>query len=105
MTFVIGIQSDFYNIVAADTRVTNLFGTCYQDGEHKIINCNLGLVSGSGWVAILNGVKEKLLSAVITNTDQVTNIIRGEFRRIGKLPYPTNFIASDLPPKNWTSTG
>lgn len=100
MTFVIGLQSEFYNIIASDTRISFLCGLRHRDGDHKTIKCELGLVSGSGWVTILEGVKKKLLSTTITKTDQITSIIQSVVRSRPKINYPTNFLVSYMTSKD-----
>jgi hypothetical protein len=64
MTLLIGANLQDYVLVAADTRASwhdPLHGYCYEDGDHKIVACPLGLVTGSGYVGALNAVKRTLM--------------------------------------------
>jgi hypothetical protein len=78
MTLLIGANLKHYTIVAADTRTSWSqlpFGRMYRDGDHKIIMCDLGLITGSGYTDALELVKKELLTKVIFHTDEFIEII------------------------------
>jgi hypothetical protein len=79
MTLLIGANLQTYVIVVSDTRASwqdPIKGFCFKDGDHKIVSCGLGVVTGSGYVSALNAVKEKLMATEITHTHQIINIIK-----------------------------
>jgi len=65
--------------MVADTRASwqdPINGHRFEDGDHKIVSCGLGLITGSGYVSALNAVKAELMVTEITHTDQVIDIIK-----------------------------
>jgi hypothetical protein len=79
MTLLIGANLDHYTIVAADTRTSwtdPSLGECHRDGDHKIVWCSLGIITGSGYINALDTVKNELLTKEISHTDQVLQIIK-----------------------------
>lgn len=79
MTLLIGANLQTYVIMFADTRASwqdPIKGYCFNDGDHKIVSCGLGLITGSGFVSALSAVKAELMASQIKHTDQVIDIIK-----------------------------
>ena len=78
MTLLIGANLKHYAIIAADTRTSwhhPFFGNGWNDQDHKIVMCSLGLITGSGYVGALNPVKKELIKTEIRHTDELLRII------------------------------
>lgn len=78
MTLIIGANLNNYVLVAADTRTSwnhPIFGESFKDHDHKIVNCKIGLVTGSGYTRALNSVKEELLRREINHTNEIEEIV------------------------------
>jgi hypothetical protein len=78
MTLLIGTYLTHYTIIAADTRTSwnhPILGKYHKDGDHKIVMCSFGLVTGSGYVDALESVKKELLTREILHTNDVLQII------------------------------
>ena len=78
MTLIIGANLNHYTILATDTRTSwshPLLGKCHRDQDHKLVMCNMGLITGAGYVNALNPVKEELLKKEISHTDEILEII------------------------------
>ena len=86
MTIAFGINLDSYAILAADTRTTwDIFGVPYYDDESsKVQSTTIGLITGAGFLPLLEAVKKKLAQETITDTDRLLCIIQEETSRIGK---------------------
>lgn len=80
MTIAIGINLGSYAILAADTRTTYyLFGTPFHDdNSSKIQKTTMGLITGAGFSALLDGVKKRLVTEQVGNTETVLRIIKEE---------------------------
>lgn len=79
VTILAGIKFKDYIMIAADTRATIQhphFGEKFIDGDHKIVNCNLGLVTGSGYVNAIDVVKSELIKREVKHTDEIVNMIK-----------------------------
>ena len=84
MTIIICANLKYYSLILADTRaswIEPIKGFCYEDKDHKIVNCSIGLVTGSGNADYLKSVKNKLLNTKIQNTDQIIEIINNECKK------------------------
>jgi hypothetical protein len=78
MTLIIGATLNNYVLVAADTRVSwkhPISGESFKDHDHKIVNCKIGLVTGSGYTKALDSVKEELLRREINHTGEIEEIV------------------------------
>ena len=78
MTLIIGANLNNYVLVAADTRVAwkhPISGEAFKDHDHKIVNCKIGLVTGSGYTEALDSVKEELLRREINHTGEIEEIV------------------------------
>ena len=86
MTIAFGINLDSYAILAADTRTTcDIFGIPYHDDESsKVQSTTIGLITGAGFLPLLDAVKRKLAQETITNTNRLLSIIQEETSRIRK---------------------
>lgn len=80
MTIAIGINLGSYAILAADTRTTyHRFGMpFYDDNSSKVQKTMMGLITGAGFLPLLDSVKRKLATEQITNTERVLSIITEE---------------------------
>lgn len=78
MTIAVGINLGLYAILAADTRTTyHRFGMpFYDDNSSKVQKTTMGLITGAGFCALLDGVKKKLATEQITDTERVLQIIK-----------------------------
>jgi hypothetical protein len=85
MTIAIGINLGLYAILAADTRTTGyLFGVPhhYDDDSSKVQKTTMGLITGAGFLPLLERVKQELAAEEITNTERVLSIIKEQSERI-----------------------
>jgi len=81
MTLLIGANLDLYTIVWADTRTTSYYpviGPIHQDGDHKIIVSNAGLLTGSGNKDVLDFVKQEFLSKDFLHTNDILDFMKKE---------------------------
>ena len=78
MTIAIGINAGLYAILAADTRVTYFSSNSsfYDDDKSKIQKTSMGLITGAGFVQLLDLVNSRLAIEAITNTDTTLAIIK-----------------------------
>jgi hypothetical protein len=83
MTIAIGINLGSYAVLAADTRTTyHRFGMpFYDDNSTKVQKTTMGLITGAGFLPLLDSVKRKLATEQITNTERVLSIIKEESER------------------------
>ena len=83
MTIAIGINLGSYAILAADTRTTyHRFGMpFYDDNSSKVQKTMMGLITGAGFLPLLDSVKRKLATEQITNTERVLSIITEERKK------------------------
>lgn len=84
MTIAFGIDLNSYAILAADTRTTyDVFGTPYYDDESpKVQSTTMGLITGAGFLPLLDAVKGRLAHETITHTSRLLSIILEETSRI-----------------------
>lgn len=80
MTIAIGINLGLYAILAADTRTTYYVSGIpfHDDNSAKVQKTTMGLITGAGFYPLLDGVKKKLATEQVTNTERVLPIIKGE---------------------------
>lgn len=85
MTLLVALNLGELAIIAADKKeVLIKDGNIYplNESAEKIIDTGIGLITGSGYVTLLDRVKEKVSSNPISNTDQILSIIIGEREEI-----------------------
>lgn len=77
MTIALGIHLGTYAMLAADTRITYpTYLWLHDDAARKIQKTTLGLITGAGYVPLLDQVKRKLATESPTNTNDILAIIR-----------------------------
>jgi hypothetical protein len=71
MTAILGMNLGDYLILSSDTRATleTPFGKHYEDGDQKLLKTSCGLVTGAGYVPLLEAVKKKMNAKDISHTD------------------------------------
>lgn len=84
MTIAIGINLGLYAIFAAVTRTTyyRLGMPFFNDNSLKIQRTTMGLITGAGFCALLDSVKDKLANEEVTSTERVLGIIDEETESI-----------------------
>lgn len=81
MTLMVGLHLSDYVIIASDKKeVTELNGIVVPLSEdvNKLINTNMGLITGAGFADLLNSVKKRISLNQICHTDEILNIIKSE---------------------------
>lgn len=85
MTIAMGINFGKYVLLAADTRVTRHdwdgHVIDFHDDSIKIQKTDSGLITGAGFVELLDSVKYALSKQTITSTNQIIRTIREETNR------------------------
>ena len=83
MTIAIGVNLGSYAILAADTRTTyyRLGMPFCDDNSSKVQKTTMGLITGAGFLPLLDGVKRMLVTEQVTNTERVLSIINEESER------------------------
>jgi hypothetical protein len=78
LTIAIGINAGLYAILAADTRVTYFSpkSSFYDDNKSKVHKTSTGLITGAGFVPLLDLVNSRLAIETITNTNTILSIIK-----------------------------
>lgn len=88
MTLIIGMHLSDYVIIASDKKevaVLNGIVIPLHEDANKIINTDMGLVTGSGFVDLLNRVKNRIALNQICHTDEILNIIKTEREAIAQI--------------------
>ena len=81
MTFLVTIHAIDYALIAADKMEVAQVGADIipvRMDVDKIIDTGIGLMTGSGYVTLLDAVKKAVSNAEITHTDQILRIILHE---------------------------
>lgn len=85
MTLLATIHLDDYAIIASDkkevVKINGLIVPSHEEAE-KIVITDIGLITGSGYVELLNAVKKRVSSEEINHTDKIMEIIKGERDKI-----------------------
>lgn len=85
MTLLASIHLDDYAIIASDkkevVKLNGLIVPVHEEAE-KIVITDIGLITGSGYVDLLDAVKKRVASEGINHTDKIMEIIKGERDRI-----------------------
>jgi hypothetical protein len=99
MTLLTTIHLGDYAIIASDRKEVFKFnGTVIPRHENadKLIETGIGLITGSGYVALLNAVKERVAVEDITHTDQILNIITSERWQIRHSPLYSEYQKNEF---------
>lgn len=89
MTIAIGLHLGSYIMLAADTRVTwHAFGMdiSHRDDSEKIRRTNVGIITGAGWVDLLDSVKSRMANEHLVSTNDLIRTIREERARLAPPP-------------------
>jgi len=81
MTLVIGMHLSEFVLLAADTRTTRGYPgevVDVDDDTCKILKTPIGLITGAGYVTLLDAVKERLMDEPIDRTEDIEGIIAEE---------------------------
>ena len=79
MTICIAVHFGEFIALAADTRTSLGRPTIsFKDGTEKIHETAIGLVTGSGWVELLDPVRKRLLNETLTHSNKILEIIKDE---------------------------
>ena len=87
MTLIAGMHLGEYVIVASDKKeVAQVNGIVVplHEEANKIINTDMGLVTGSGYADLLTRVKNRIALNQICHTDEILNIIKKEREAIAQ---------------------
>lgn len=79
MTFLATIHAKEYALIAADKMEVAKIGpgfVCVRTNVDKITDTGIGLMTGSGYVSLLDEVKSAVSKSQITHTNQILTIIR-----------------------------
>lgn len=98
MTLLIGANFGSYGIIAADKKEVD-----FSDGEiisshenaSKIVETGIGLMTGSGYVSLLDNVKSGVASSSIVHTDDILSIITRE-RDLAKIELSSYALGQEL---------
>jgi len=86
MTLIAGCNLGPYAVIAADTRESYYVGYSklhHRDGKEKIQRTPLGVITGSGYIPLLDAVKKRIAEIdAIGNTDDIVRIIKEERARL-----------------------
>ncbi len=80
MTAILGMNLGAYLILSSDTRATleTPFGKHFKDGDQKLLKTSCGLVTGAGYVSLLEAVKQRMNATDVCRTDQFLEIAKSE---------------------------
>lgn len=108
MTFLAAIHAKEYALIAADKMEVAKIGSgfvCVRTDADKIIDTGIGLMTGSGYVSLLDEVKSAVSESEITHSDQILTIIKDRRLRILHNPcLPENHKSDFLNNTGWLFT-
>jgi hypothetical protein len=108
VTFLATIHAKDYALIAADKMEVAKVGSgfvCVRTDVDKIIDTGIGLMTGSGYVTLLDEVKSAVSESEITHTDQILTIIKDKRLRILSNPcLPENQKSDFLNNTGWLFT-
>lgn len=90
MTFLATINAKEYVLIAADRmEVANIgsISICVSKDVTKIVYTGIGLMTGTGYVKLLDKVKTEASKTDITHTDQILTIMKDNCSMIRKDPF------------------
>jgi hypothetical protein len=99
MTILVAMNLGEIAIVAADKKEVAIFdGAIFPLNENaeKIIDTGIGLMTGSGYVSLLDKVKLSTSESIIQSTDDIVNIILQERSAISDEPNLTEAQKNEL---------
>lgn len=81
MTLLVGMNIGDYGIIAADKKEVvvsqGIIAAC-RDDVNKIVQTDMGLITGSGYAPLLNKVKQEVARTRINHTDQLIGIMQAQ---------------------------
>jgi len=108
VTFLATIHAKEYAIIAADKMEVAIIGSGFvpvRRDVDKIIYTGIGLMTGSGYVTLLDEVKTAVSGTDITHTDQILGIIKEKRLIIRSNPHlPENQKSDFLTNTGWLFT-
>ena len=94
MTLLVTIHLDDFAIIASDKKeVIKLKDVVISHHENakKIVGTGIGLITGSGYLGLLNAVKQRVAEEEIIHTGQILEIIKNERELIKNTMRYTNY--------------
>lgn len=85
MTTLVAIHLGEIVIIAADKKEVFIQGDFVipiHESANKIIDSGIGLMTGSGYVSLLQEVKDKVSNCTIKNTDQILSLISAARKKV-----------------------
>lgn len=99
MTLLVTINLDDFAIIASDKKevikLNDVF-IPYHERAEKIVETGIGLITGSGYVGLLNSVKQRVAEEEITHTDQILEIIKNERKLIRNAIWYTDYQKNEF---------
>lgn len=99
MTLLVTINLDDFAIIASDKKEVIKLNDAfipYHERAEKIVETGIGLITGSGYVGLLNSVKQKVAEEEITHTDQILEIIKNERKLIRNAIWYTDYQKNEF---------
>ena len=99
MTLLVTIHLDDFAIIASDKKEVikpNDVFIPYHEHAEKIVETGIGLITGSGYVGLLNAVKQRVAEEEITHTDQILEIIKNERKLIRNAMWYTDYQKNEF---------
>ena len=81
MSLVVGMNVGEYVLLASDTRITGIRKEgprIHSDGHSKVHRTGMGIVTGTGFVGLLDSVRKRWVEEDPTHTDAIKTIVREE---------------------------
>lgn len=99
MTLLVTINLDDFAIIASDKKEVIKLNDAfipYHERAEKIVETGIGLITGSGYVGLLNSVKQRVAEEEITHTDQILEIIKNERKLIRNAIWYTDYQKNEF---------
>ena len=99
MTILVAINLGDCAIVVADKQESYMHGDTVlwsHNKAQKIVETNIGLITGSGWVDLLTPVKTAIANASIDHTDKALSLIQNERNKFLSNPFLPHHHKSDI---------
>lgn len=99
MTLLVSINLDDFAIIASDKKEVIKLNDAfipYHERAEKIVETGIGLITGSGYVGLLNSVKQRVAEEEITHTDQILEIIKNERKLIRNAIWYTDYQKNEF---------
>lgn len=78
MTMLLAVNFGDYGIMASDKSAMDNNGIMVSNKENKMIKTQIGYITGTGFVPLLDNVKNKLKEKEISSTANIVNLINEE---------------------------